>query len=144
MHGDVRRCGLRKGRKNKKTLIPPHYLHLVRNCHTNIDYNTTRDFSHNKVESPRRLSPHTQSHDGNVMQPQPLRRDSQIIEKTWLMILQPSNGQYIQNVFYKPNEQRQACLSSAMARKRTFKNVFYKPNEQRQACLSSAMARKRR
>ncbi|MGN1236697.1 MAG: hypothetical protein ACI4TS_04565, partial [Bacteroidaceae bacterium] len=43
----------------------------------------------------------------------------------------------------KPNEQSQACLSYAMARKRDYKNVFVKPNEQSQACLGYAMARKR-
>ena len=48
------------------------------------------------------------------------------------------------NVFVKPDEQSQACLSSAMARKRAMKwNVFVKPDEQSQACLSFAMARKR-
>ena len=47
------------------------------------------------------------------------------------------------NVFDKPDEQSQACLSFAMARKGAMKwNVFDKPDEQSQACLSSAMARK--
>ena len=47
------------------------------------------------------------------------------------------------NVFVKPNEQSQACLSFAMARKGAMIwNVFVKPDEQSQACLSFAMARK--
>ena len=47
------------------------------------------------------------------------------------------------NVFVKPNEQSQACLSFAMARKRAMKwNLFVKPDEQSQACLSFAMTRK--
>ena len=50
----------------------------------------------------------------------------------------------LKNVFVKPDEQSQACLSFAMARKRAMKwNVFVKPDEQSQACLSFAMARKR-
>ncbi len=49
------------------------------------------------------------------------------------------------NVFGKPNEQNQACLSFAMAGKgRKKSNVFGKPNEQNQACLSFAMAGKGR
>ena len=36
------------------------------------------------------------------------------------------------NVFVKPDEQSQTCLSFAMARKRTFKNVFVKPKDPRE------------
>ena len=36
------------------------------------------------------------------------------------------------NVFVKPDEQSQTCLSFAMARKRTFKNVFVKPKVPRE------------
>ena len=49
----------------------------------------------------------------------------------------------LQNLFDKPNEQIQARLDSAMARKGgRWTNLFDKPNEQIQARLSSAMARK--
>ena len=48
------------------------------------------------------------------------------------------------NVFVKPDEQSQTCLSFAMARNCTFKNDFVKPNEQSSSLLEySAMARKR-
>ena len=49
------------------------------------------------------------------------------------------------NVFVKPDEQRiQDCLNTMPWRENEGEaNVFDKPNEQRQACLISAMARKR-
>ncbi|MBR3373747.1 MAG: hypothetical protein IKG75_07070, partial [Bacteroidaceae bacterium] len=48
------------------------------------------------------------------------------------------------NVFVKPNEQNDACINSAMARKGGCEetNVFVKPNEQNDTCINSAMARK--
>ncbi|MDY5320772.1 MAG: hypothetical protein SPG93_03760, partial [Prevotella sp.] len=53
------------------------------------------------------------------------------------------NPDILQKLFDKPNEQSQACLDSAMARKGgRWTNLFDKPNEQSQDRLSSAMARK--
>ena len=48
------------------------------------------------------------------------------------------------NLFAKPNEQNDACIKSAMARKGGCEetNVFVKPDEQNDACIKSAMARK--
>ena len=48
------------------------------------------------------------------------------------------------NVFDKTNEQNDACINSAMAKKGGFKetNVFDKTNEQNDACINSAMAKK--
>ena len=56
----------------------------------------------------------------------------------------PTNGTYTLNVFDMPDEQSQACLSYAMAKKRLSKtNVFAKPDGQSQARLGYAMAKKR-
>ncbi len=47
------------------------------------------------------------------------------------------------NLFRKPDEQSQTCLSFAMARKSCMlMNLFRKPDEQSQTCLNYAMARK--
>ena len=59
MHDDVRRCGLRKGRKNKyiKKGSSPLTIYISSGIAIHIDYITTRDFSHNKVESPDTYHP---------------------------------------------------------------------------------------
>ena len=47
----------------------------------------------------------------------------------------------IYNVFVKPNDQSDACISFGMARKRRQKaNVFVKPEEQSEVCSDSALA----
>ena len=47
----------------------------------------------------------------------------------------------IYNVFVKPNDQSDACISFGMARRRRQKaNVFVKPEEQSEVCSDSALA----